>query len=172
MIDIETLGTDGDAVVLSLGAVMFTTAMGIQSRNHWFFNIDEQLVKGRRRDQATQDWWNRQTPKAREIFHTCANVKPGETVNKLQDFVSWCEINQPKTIWGNGASFDPPIMESLLKTYGFKVPWQFYYIRCYRTVKALHDIEKNQPKQKHLAHDALYDAEYQARCLIKWMVAR
>ena len=62
MIDIETLGTDPDCVVLSVGAVKFDpfTLNEPHSKTLWRPSADEQLNADRSVDQGTIEWWGKQ----------------------------------------------------------------------------------------------------------------
>ena len=69
MLDIETLSTRPEAVVLTLGAVKFdpwadevNTETGLYIR----IDVDEQLTLNRHVQQDTVDWWGRQPQDVRE----------------------------------------------------------------------------------------------------------
>ena len=59
MIDIETLGTTPDCVVLSVGAVKFDPYKLEEphSKMLWRPSGDEQINANRRVDQNTLEWW-------------------------------------------------------------------------------------------------------------------
>ena len=62
MIDIETLGTGPDAVVLSVGAVKFSpyNPQEPHAKTLWKPNIDEQTTAGRSVLESTLEWWAKQ----------------------------------------------------------------------------------------------------------------
>ena len=59
MLDLETLGTRPDCVILTLGAIKFDPfsekepGPGI----HFRLDIEDQLAKGRTVDDSTIEWW-------------------------------------------------------------------------------------------------------------------
>lgn len=81
MLDIETLSTRNDALVLSIGAVRFDC---IGKDGPWladerFFatpDLTEQLLMGRAVDQPTQKWWAKQPPEAQAHWINPMLVQP------------------------------------------------------------------------------------------------
>lgn len=161
MFDLETLGKQPNTVVLSVGAVVFN-AEGVLGKRHWFLNLDEQL-RTRKVDASTIVWWMGQSKEAQTVFK---NAEVGISTRQFcKEFLEFYEsFKADIVVWGNGASFDIPIIEHLLYSNQFPIPWKYWDIRCYRTVKKAHMIEKNRPRSG-VKHDALDDAVYQAECL-------
>lgn len=67
-------------------------------------------------------------------------------------------------VWGNGANFDISILEQAYLDAGMRTPWGYRNVRCFRTVMSEFGIETDWVKPV-VAHDALADAEAQARTL-------
>ena len=91
MLDIETLSTRPDAVVLTLGAVTFSpwasevdTDTGLYVR----VDVDEQLALDRHVQQDTVEWWGKQAEEVREEALGDANrTSVTELLNQLNKFV-------------------------------------------------------------------------------------
>jgi hypothetical protein len=63
-------------------------------------------------------------------------------------------------VWGNGASFDVPLLEAAFAKCSIKPHWKYYNSLCYRTLKNLYKaIQYIPPRMKH---SALEDAKAQA----------
>jgi len=158
MLDIETLATSPDAVVLTFGAIKFDPFNpSIQMSDGIYFriNVDEQIDLGRRVDEGTVDWWGTQSAEVRE-------EALGETDRvSLEDFTKALNkfVVGATRIWAQGPVFDIVILENLYRQIGKPAPWQYYSIRDSRTLlKALGDDRKGGA----LLHNALADAVSQA----------
>lgn len=173
MIDFETLGNTPDSAVLSLGAVTFTKD-GILEEKSWFFDVEAQTTARLAVSFDTVAWWMKQGDEARSLFENC--IKHGQRPTTiLNEFASWLSSDSkyPKTdwsllIWSCGATFDIPIIESLMRRSGIPLPWKFWNHRCYRTLKQMFDLEKGK-KNPGTKHDALDDARFQATNLIEFL---
>lgn len=67
MIDLETLNTTNDAVIVSAGIVHFTM-FGVQLSQYLIFDALQQINLGRSINVETMKWWARQSPEAREAL--------------------------------------------------------------------------------------------------------
>lgn len=158
MLDLETLGTTADAVILSIGAVRFDLDSDRIEENAAFYasvSIDSNLLAGRAIHEDTLIWWMDQTPQARVVF-----TEPKITLlAALQSFSEWFQADDK--IWSNGANFDIPMLEHAFKQAGMETPWRFWNARCVRTyTRELPGAEKvAKPKN---GHHALLDAINQA----------
>ena len=168
MIDLETLGTSPQTVVLSIGACFFCPEKKlIGPKFYRKLDIQEQLRYNRKIDADTLKWWMNQSDAAKKVFSE--NAKPVSEV--LTSFVDWFlgnnEAKQKGTfIWGNGSTFDVVIIEDLLKMYGIEIPWQFYNIMDLRTFKRF--CANNEKLEKSgVNHNALDDATSQSAYVIK-----
>ena len=161
MLDIETLATSPDAVVLTFGAIKFDPFNpSIQMSDGIYFriNVDEQIALGRRVDEGTVAWWGTQSAEVRE-------EALGETDRaSLEDFTKALNkfVVGATRIWAQGPVFDIVILENLYRQIGKPAPWQYYSIRDSRTLlKALGDDRKGGA----LLHNALADAVSQAEAV-------
>lgn len=164
MIDFETLGTTHDTAVVSLGAVIFDRE-AIKKEKLWLFNLTGQLDGRRRFTTAdTITWWLSQGEKARAVFEK-AQLEGVLLKDFVLQFLEFVPPSLDARIWGNGATFDIPIIEHILYQFGAKAPWKFWNHRCYRTMKACFGVDK---KFEGTKHDALDEAKHQAKCLIEY----
>ena len=136
MIDIESLDTTPDCVILTIGAVLFDPCgHGIVDKIEIRPTIEDQTdIHNRRINDATLEWWGRQSPAAiEEAMGDSNRVSFEEAMNQLYKFC-W---NRSKCAWSNGAPFDIVVMEHAWRQHGKNPPWNFWDIRDTRT---LYDI--------------------------------
>ena len=166
MLDFETLGSSHDAAVVSLGAVLFDRS-GIKEERLWLFNLKGQLDSRRRVASGdTIAWWMKQEKAAREVFEQ-AQTQGIYLQAFSHEFLAFCPQTLDVRVWGNGATFDIPIIESILNQCGAPIPWKFWNHRCYRTLKSCYGIERG-AKFEGTKHSALDDAKHQAKQLIAY----
>jgi hypothetical protein len=164
MIDLETLGTSPDCVVLTIGGVKFDPNVISPSHSHFYyrFEVDEQSERGRNIDQSTLDWWGKQPPEIMEEALGDENRTP--VLEVLKALNKWCV--GVEAIWCQGPVFDIAILEHMFKQYGHHVPWPFWKIRDSRTLFGI--MPKDPRKEINFdAHNALEDCKVQARCVQK-----
>lgn len=169
MVDIETFGRESNAVVTSIGAVVFDPEKPWNKDEIKTFyarlNVQEQIDRGRTVDASTIEWWLEQDEKARELLY---KDKGGDVARILRGLGDFC-YNMP--LWGNGPTFDNAILRNLYKEYKIKFPTTFRNDTCFRTIKRLAlviDPEytfKWLDKKDGVAHDPLFDAVNQACCV-------
>ena len=160
MIDLETLGTTADAVILSIGAVKFNLESGDIDDKAFYasVSVESNLDMGRRISESTLNWWFDQTPEARQVFR-----EPKQTLeNSLRELIDWFEHDQ-RRVWSNGADFDLPMLAHAFTQLGLTIPWQFWNSRCVRTYRALPAASSVPKPENKLAHNALHDAIAQAK---------
>ena len=158
MVDLETMGTGGDAAIIAIGAVMFDRN-GLGDRFYKVIDLSSSVAGGGVIDPSTVLWWMKQGDAARAEF-----AREGRSIIQvLLDFSTW--LPRKSKIWGNGATFDNVILASAYKRALLPVPWKYWDDRCYRTVAAMRpNISK---VVRGTAHNALDDAEGQALHLIE-----
>lgn len=167
MIDLETMGTDPDSPVLSIGAVVFDPFEGVLGDEFYStVSIRDELWKGLAIDADTLRWWMQQPDDARSAVTRDA-IPAKEAARFLRLYQNKvCEGQHDRLrIWGNGADFDPVITERFLKRHDEEVLWKHHAVRCYRTLKKLRPGIKAKRVGTH--HNALDDAKTQALHAIK-----
>lgn len=153
MVDLETMGTGSNAVILSIGAVWFDdTGLG----STFYTNVDQQscLDVGLTKDASTEQWWAAQSAAARNALNENA-VPLSEALRAFSNCFEGDEC-----VWGNGATFDNVILANAYKALGVKQPWSYSKDRCYRTLKSLYPAVMMERVGTH--HNALDDAKSQA----------
>lgn len=159
MIDIETLGLGPTIVVTSIGIVpFFLSSRTVGTGLKYIMNIQDQLDKGRVVPASTLEFWSKQDQK---IFQSQFSGTEDNlaTLKKLSEFVA-IYGGQNSKVWGNGATFDITILESLFSTYKIPVPWSYKSPMDLRTFKRFFASNK---KIEGITHDCLEDAVAQAK---------
>lgn len=162
MVDLETLATTADAVILSLGAVVFDLEKGTVDDEAFYasISVDSNLEYKRRISEDTLIWWMKQSAEAQKVF---SEPKQPLAV-ALEDFVEWLPTDKKNLfMWSNGADFDLPMLAHALTQTGIGVPWHFWNSRCVRTYKGLPGAKDVSLTREGLHHNALADAVHQAK---------
>lgn len=172
MIDLETLDTKPSAIVLSIGACFFDLKKGeIGATFHTYLTIKDQDKKGRTFSEETLRWWMGQSDAAKRIF----SEKRKPTADGVADFINWCEANKNgKEInpWGNGATFDIAIIESLFNDFApfenheVDGPWKAKTTMDLRTFRRFVANNAPVPKVVGVEHNAKDDAINEANYVI------
>lgn len=156
MIDLETMATSPNAVVLTLGAVKFNPyGNGYGDKIYFRISIDDQDAFAREVDPGTLDWWSKQDPKImEEAFADEDRLPLVDAIDQFHKF-AWGS----DAFWSHGATFDLVILENIYKQLGKPLPWSFWQLRCTRSLFDL-GIDPEMPKGS--LHNALEDAKRQA----------
>lgn len=170
MIDLETMGTQVDAAIISIGAVgIDLEAMEVTDRTFYAqVSLRSNVLAGRKIDPDTLLWWLRQSDAARAAFRD--NDKAISLSGALLAFTDWFGQFGDVPVWGNGATFDNVLMAESFKGFGMKTPWSYRNDRCFRTLRALYP-HVQAPFGAGTAHNALDDAVYQAKHFVEIMAA-
>jgi hypothetical protein len=157
MLDLETLDKKPGAVIIAIGAVVFTEE-GLGKR--FYINVDPItcVAAGLTIGASTVMWWMQQSEAARAAFKT----KGVPLVEALTAFSDWFPIdNNVVELWGNGSDFDNAILLTAYAKTGIEPPWSYKGNRCYRTLRGLYpSIKAADLPGTH--HNALDDVVYQA----------
>lgn len=162
MIDIESLNTTPDCVILTIGAVRFDPkGSGVVEKLELRPTIEDQTeIYNRSINEDTLRWWSTQSPEAlEEAMGEHDRTSFSECMETLYKFC-W----NRRCVWSNGASFDCVVMEHAWRQTSDKpnpIPWPFWSVRDTRT---LYDIAGVKLKDGgHVtSHKAVEDAERQA----------
>lgn len=162
MIDLETLGTDPGATILSIGAVAVHPETGEQSGTPFYVAIsrDSCRAHGLTEDPKTIAWWEGQSDAARIVLDDPLAMTLDEA---LQLFCGWWERRGARIIWCHGATFDGPILAAALRALDMPIPWQFWNARDTRTIYDAAGVKPDRKEGVH--HNALIDALRQAEAL-------
>ena len=161
MIDLETLHTETQGVILSIGACRFND---LDIDNEGFYRaitIQSNLDEGRTISPSTLRWWLDQTDKAKAVLDDPKAIPLGQALDELRDWIGprWEGVR----VWGNGADFDIAMVKH---AYGQQqTPWKFWNVRCFRTIKNMESAKSVPAPVNAGAHNALFDAIAQAQHL-------
>lgn len=162
MIDIETLGTLPESVILSVGGVKFDpfTPNEPHDGKHWKLDADSQTEKGRFVDDKTLEWWAKQDQAIQDVAFTDEGRVPVDTFMKeLNAWLTGCEA-----IWCQGPQFDMVIIEHLFRDFDHHMNWFFWQVNDCRTLFKMMPVDPRKAIQQNL-HDAQADAHWQAVCV-------
>lgn len=158
MVDIETLGTEKGAAILSIGAVTFDRE-GVHET--FYRNIDLETCEqaGLEVDTGTLAWWLDQGEEAQDVLRGGEDL---ETV--LRDFSTFYDAHKADEIWANSPSFDCEILAHAYDALDLDLPWDFREERDYRTLRELPGAVWVDRQGTH--HNALDDAKHQAKKVV------
>ena len=163
MIDIESLNTTPDCVILSIGAVRFDPrGQGVVEKLELKPTVEDQTeIYNRSINEDTLRWWSEQNPAALEEAFSEEGRRPfSECMETLYKFC-W----NRRAVWSNGASFDIVVAETAMRQtltdYPNPIPWPFWTIRDTRTLYEIANV-KLKDGGHVTSHKAVEDAERQA----------
>ncbi len=173
MIDIESLALTPDALVLSIGAIMFSMSPSGPNFGAEFFatpGITEQILMGRRVDPETQGWWATQPSSVQAHWRYPVDAtSPIQAMQNLRAFI--VDEQKPKEIWANGIVFDIGVLEHLFAQTKVFVPWKYDAIRdartYYKVMEPQHEAPVTAAAREDMAHHPLGDCRSQITRL--WM---
>ena len=159
MIDIESLDTTPDCVILTIGAVRFDPkGSGVVERLELRPTIEDQTeIYNRSINEDTLRWWSEQSPEAlEEAMGENGRIPFRECMEILYKFC-W----NRRAVWSNGASFDVVVAESAWRNLEMRTPWPFYTVRDTRTLYEITGVSLKDGGHV-TSHKAVEDAERQA----------
>jgi hypothetical protein len=162
MIDIESLETTPDCVILTIGAVRFDPrGEGVVEKLELRPTIDDQTeIYNRRINDDTIKWWSTQHPDALEEALGDRGREPfKECMEKLSKFC-W----NRRAVWSNGATFDCIVMENAWRQLDMPIPWPYWSVRDTRTLYEVTGVNLRDGGHK-TSHKAVEDAERQVLVL-------
>lgn len=161
MLDIESLDTSPNCVILTIGAVRFDPkGMGVVEKLELRPHIEEQTEKYNRViNEDTLRWWSGQNEAAMdEAMGDWGRISFSECMEKLYQFC-W----NRRAVWSNGAGFDVVAMESAWRNLEMRIPWPYYTVRDTRTLYEIAGVSlKDKKYGTKTTHKAVEDAEHQA----------
>jgi hypothetical protein len=149
MIDIETLSTEQNAIILNIGAIGFDPfSDNIYTQHTFYSRIDIESQSTRHESEETLNWWSKQHKDAQdEAFGEDNRIPLNIALGELSKLV-----RKSSKVWSQGVGFDIPILEDAYKDYGYSHPWKFWDILDCRTI-----IKMNPTKKLRNSHHALED---------------
>lgn len=117
MIDLETLGTNENALVFQISAIEFDNKYKVVSKFDKKITLESLLSKGYEIDVKTLNWWLEKNPKL--FFNLISNKELVSLEEALNDFANYLnDINSKDPnfeIWANSPNFDCVILKNLFK---------------------------------------------------------
>tara|TARA_B100001245_G_scaffold1397_1_gene1095 strand:+ start:1175 stop:1783 length:609 start_codon:yes stop_codon:yes gene_type:complete len=174
VLDIETLGSVNNSVVLSVGMVAvdskhdYTFKELIENGYYAKLDVQSQVDSGRKIHKDTVDWWSTQGHEAKHV------LKPLDTdmhwTKLREDMIQWLtkegvDIHKVRC-YSRGSHFDFGILHDLFRITGNattdELPWRFWNIHDSKTV-VLTLLDKDSwelgvEPEGFIHHNALHDA--------------
>ncbi|EPM0907702.1 3'-5' exoribonuclease domain-containing protein [Escherichia coli] len=163
MIDLETMGKNPDAPIISIGAIFFDPQTGDMGPE--FSKTIDLETAGGVIDRDTIKWWLKQSREAQSAIMT-DEIPLDDALLQLREFIDENSGEFFVQVWGNGANFDNTILRRSYERQGIPCPWRYYNDRDVRTIvelgKAIDFDARTAIPFEGERHNALDDARYQA----------
>ena len=171
MVDLETLDTEADAIIVSIGACFFNPLTGeIGKVFDRVIEVDDCSSKGMRMSGSTLGFWLKNPEAAGMVFGD--DIQKVSLKTALQDFYSFIKYESEDQVgrvrlWANDPSFDKSMITYSSRACGIEYPLAFWNTRCVRTILGLYpntlfkQWKIDNPRQGY--HQASFDAIYQAQ---------
>ncbi|MGI1993285.1 3'-5' exoribonuclease domain-containing protein [Escherichia coli] len=164
MIDLETMGKNPDAPIISIGAIFFDPQTGDVGPE--FSKTIDLETAGGVIDRDTIKWWLKQSREAQSAIMT-DEIPLDDALLQLREFIDENSGEFFVQVWGNGANFDNTILRRSYERQGITCPWRYYNDRDVRTIvelgKAIDFDARTAIPFEGERHNALDDARYQAK---------
>ncbi|EHH6449599.1 3'-5' exoribonuclease [Escherichia coli] len=164
MIDLETMGKNPDAPIISIGAIFFDPQTGDMGPE--FSKTIDLETAGGVIDRDTIKWWLKQSREAQSAIMT-DEIPLDDALLQLREFIDENSGEFFVQVWGNGANFDNTILRRSYERQGIPCPWRYYNDRDVRTIvelgKAIDFDARTAIPFEGERHNALDDARYQAK---------
>ncbi|MBV2229748.1 exonuclease, partial [Escherichia coli] len=164
MIDLETMGKNPDAPIISIGAIFFDPQTGDMGPE--FSKTIDLETAGGVIDRGTIKRWLKQSREAQSAIMT-DEIPLDDALLQLREFIDENSGEFFVQVWGNGANFDNTILRRSYERQGIPCPWRYYNDRDVRTIvelgKAIDFDARTAIPFEGERHNALDDARYQAK---------
>ncbi|EKS5486530.1 3'-5' exoribonuclease [Escherichia coli] len=163
-VDLETMGTNPDAPINSIGCKFFDPATGEMGPE--FSKAIDLETSGGIIDRKTIKWWAKRSREAQSAIFT-DEIPLDDALLQLREFINENSGESFVQIWGNGANFDNVILRRSYERQGIPCPWRYHNDRDVRTIVELgnsigFDVRMAIPFEG-VPHNALDDARHQAK---------
>lgn len=158
-IDMETLSTEHNAALLSIGAVIHDFGTG-QQVDTFYANItpESSIAAGLDVSESTKAWWAKQGQAAQDVLSV--DQRPLRDV--LVDFAKWLAGHGVQYAIGNGPRADNQWLESACKAVGMQSPIKYWGDLDMRTLTFIGThilgLDHWHSTFKGVKHNALHDA--------------
>ncbi|EOT4459304.1 3'-5' exoribonuclease, partial [Escherichia coli] len=164
MIDLETMGKNPDAAVISIGAIFFDPQTGdIGPEFSKTIDLD---TAGGVIDRDAVKWWLKQSREAQSAI-LADEIPLDDALLQLREFIDENSGEFFVQVWGNGTSFDNVILRRSYERQGIPCPWRYHNDRDVRTIvelgKTIDFDARTVIPFEGVRHNALDDARHQAK---------
>lgn len=167
-IDLETLGTNVDSQILSIGACVFDLSGTI----HASIELPIKLPKDRNINATPgtiEFWLSQATSNPTSVLATFNNPEAEDLMCALGSLSRFIRCYNGEEIWANGTKFDLGMLEYQYKLNFIDVPWTYNADCCMRTLRRI--VGNLEVDFRGVAHnsrdDAIWQAKYIAQALTK-----
>ena len=164
MIDLETMGKNPDAPIISIGAIFFDPQTGDMGPE--FSKTIDLETAGGVIDRDVIKRWLKQSREAQSAIMT-DEIPLDDALLQLREFIDENSGEFFVQVWGNGANFENTILRRSYERQGIPCPWRYYNDRDVRTIvelgKAIDFDARTAIPFEGERHNALDDARYQAK---------
>ena len=168
MVDLETMSTASNAVILTIGCIPFGSDGSLIVEEDMFFYNRIDLSSYNNRPEFHSDfntllWWLQQEKEPLDEAFLAGPRKPIDRA--MMDFDIWlaqiCSyLNDKKiTMWSHGKDFDCVVLDNAFKACHLECPWKYFDTRDTRTIYSLAgvDMRNVQIPEGYKAHNAIGD---------------
>ncbi|WP_338907375.1 exonuclease [Escherichia coli] len=164
MIDLETMGKNPDAPIISIGAIFFDPQTGdIGPEFSKTIDLD---TAGGVIDRDAVKWWLKQSREAQSAI-LADEIPLDDALLQLREFIDENSGEFFVRVWGNGTSFDNVILRRSYERQGIPCPWRYHNDRDVRTIvelgKTIDFDARTVIPFEGVRHNALDDARHQAK---------
>lgn len=159
MLDIETLGSAHNSVILQIAMVKFNLNGDIGGKIELFPSIEEQISSRRKIDNSTVDWWEKNNQDLLMELMLKAKEPRKDILKSVRTGLVVDGMDYPY-VWARSPIFDVAILSDYLNA-----PNIFNY-RRQMDVRAIEFLTGDKPKASHNAiEDCLFQIEFIASSL-------
>ncbi|HHH7625170.1 3'-5' exoribonuclease [Escherichia coli] len=163
-VDLETMGTNPDAPINSIGGKFFDPETGEMGPE--FSKTIDAKTGGGTVDISTIEWWLVQSSEARSAI-LVNQIPLDDALLQFREFISEHSDEKFVQVWGNGATFDNAILRRSYERQGIPCPWRYCNDRDVRTIvelgKTIGFDARTAIPFEGVPHNALDDARHQAK---------
>lgn len=158
-IDLETLSTSADAVVLEIGCVLFdpaTLELGPEYHAEVEMRAPDNRLRGM--DAATWLWWGERMKEGADMPGMYGGVSLWQALQGLGEFMKGQEITKDFEMWAWGSDFDFAILRHAHDEAQLELPWRYSRQCDARSFCGQLGVKREGP----VLHQALADARQEA----------
>ncbi len=163
-VDLETMGKNPDAPIISIGAIFFDPQTGDMGPE--FSKTIDLDTAGGVINRDTIKWWLKQSREAQSAILT-DEIPLDDALLQLREFIDENSGEFFVQIWGNGACFDNVILRRSYERQEIPLPWRYCNDRDVRTIielgKTIGFDARTAIPFEGVPHNALDDARHQAK---------